>query len=506
MAAIRGALTARRVKAFVLIVSFQAFFLTVLSKSEARDLADVLQQGLTLNFPNYRLDTGDFAQRITPGFAGAIAQAVTQQFPLASVAPAFTYRYNPALSVFERTTGVPGPLFSERAITLGRGQFNFGVGYSFIDFDDLNGRNLDNLTESALFFDPSPKEAALAPISLQRRSQDFIAPVILSQIRSRIALQAHVIVPAFRYGITEKWDVSLAIPIVNTYLRFREESVPAVVAAPSEHAGVLYARNPDGTLRLEQVDGGDGVPEKAVISLVSNKQRPQISTLTYVKTSNRIRVLSNARGSATGVGDISLRSKYQFWTTENGGAAVGLALHLPSGEKRDFHGTGNTHLSTFLYLSHVIRERFEPHLNLGMDFNAGDVDRNSFLYAVGVSAQIWNRLGLVIDFIGRSEFAGALSLKDQSGRDLFPTNPRGLVLDRAFNTCASDNPCRVRSANESVLVFPERIKRNDLVDFSFGVRYALGTSGSVFFGGIIPLNDDGFRSDFIPSGGIEYTF
>jgi len=22
----------------------------------------------------------------------------------------------------------------------------------------------------------------------------------------------------------------------------------------------------------------------------------------------------------------------------------------------------------------------------------------------------------------------------------------------------------------------------------------------------VPLNDDGFRSDFIPSGGIEYTF
>jgi hypothetical protein len=58
----------------------------------------------------------------------------------------------------------------------------------------------------------------------------------------------------------------------------------------------------------------------------------------------------------------------------------------------------------------------------------------------------------------------------------------------------------------SSFIFPEPIKRNDTIDFSFGLRYVLGSSGSIFFGGIIPLNDDSFRADFIPSGGLEYTF
>lgn len=39
------------------------------------------------------------------------------------------------------------------------------------------------------------------------------------------------------------------------------------------------------------------------------------------------------------------------------------------------------------------------------------------------------------------------------------------------------------------------------------LNFSVGDSSEpVFFGGIVPLNDDGFRADFIPSGGVEYTF
>lgn len=53
---------------------------------------------------------------------------------------------------------------------------------------------------------------------------------------------------------------------------------------------------------------------------------------------------------------------------------------------------------------------------------------------------------------------------------------------------------------------PVEIKRNDIANFSFGLRCALGASSSAFFGAVVPLNNDGFRPDFIPSGGIEYKF
>lgn len=179
---------------------------------------------------------------------------------------------------------------------------------------------------------------------------------------------------------------------------------------------------------------------------------------------------------------------------------MGLTLQLPIGEKRDFHGTGETHLSPFVYLSQVFGERFEPHLNLGVDFNTNDVDRSSFLYAVGLGVLVFPQLGVVVDILGRSEFSRFLSPRDQQQ----PSLP-GNMLDRTWNTCTTDAPCRA-VANAPAFVLAERIKRNDIIDFTFGVRYLIGSKGSVFFGGVVPLNSDGFRADFVPSGGIEYTF
>src|SRR5262249_48172115 len=178
-----------------------------------------------------------------------------------------------------------------------------------------------------------------------------------------------------------------------------------------------------------------------------------------------------------------------------------------SGEKRDFHGAGETHLSTFLYLSQVMRGRIEPHLNVGIDFNADDVDRSSFLYAAGATLLIDKRLGLVLDFLGCSEF-GRFPVR-------FPQATRnGNLLNRAPDMCTAAQPCMLEPSQEDpaqpravpVPFFPEKISRNNIANFSFGLRYALGESGSVFFGGILPLNDDGFRADVIPSGGVEYTF
>jgi hypothetical protein len=75
----------------------------------ARELTGVLRKGLSVRTLTF---TPQAAAAIAPAISGAVAQAVTQQFPLTSVSPAFTYRYNPAPSAFDRTTGVLGPLFT----------------------------------------------------------------------------------------------------------------------------------------------------------------------------------------------------------------------------------------------------------------------------------------------------------------------------------------------------------------------------------------------------------
>ena len=478
-------------------------FVCAVSKSEARNLTDVLEQGFTLTFPTFNLNTGNLARSISPAFGAAVSQAVTQQFPLASVSPAYTFRYNPALSVFERTTGVPGPVFSERALTLGDGRLNFGVGYSYVDFDSLNGTDLDDVANVALVPDPSVREAArfFVPIpGSSRVDQRGIAPFVLSQIRTRIDLQAHVIVPTVRYGITDRWDISLNIPIINTSLKIREESVPVVVAAPSENAGYFYGTAVDGSL----VDPG---LERGLRRITPPNFPPVgVEELSYVRARNETRRLSRATGSSTGIGDITLRNKYQFWQHEDGGAAFGLNLQFPSGDEDDFHGTGDTYVAAFVYLSQIFQERFEPHLNLGLDFNANDVDRSSFRYAVGASILIWRQLGLIIDFIGASEFSRLVPPGSQDSlSELSDGKFQGFTLSGSSKSCKV-SPCRVVVSNETLLAFPENFERNDVIDFSFAIRYALTDSGSIFFAGVVPLNNDGFRSDFIPTGGVEYTF
>jgi hypothetical protein len=58
----------------------------------------------------------------------------------------FTFALDPALGTFVRTTESLGPLFAERAPTLGRGKLNVNVSFTFFEYDEFNGEDLDNLS------------------------------------------------------------------------------------------------------------------------------------------------------------------------------------------------------------------------------------------------------------------------------------------------------------------------------------------------------------------------
>jgi len=215
----------------------QSLELYLTPASQAGNLTDVLEQGFTIVSDQESLlgtfslssdgslQDGDLAgagAAIAPAFSQAIGQAVTQQVPFASVAPAFSYRFNSSLNLFERASNVLGPLFSERAPTLGKGQFNFSLAYSFINFNSLNGTDLDDMRSSGLLFESFPQEAQLG----QLPTGEIVlgTPLSLSQLRTKIDLQAHIIAPTFRYGVLDNLDVSISIPIVNTFLRVKNES------------------------------------------------------------------------------------------------------------------------------------------------------------------------------------------------------------------------------------------------------------------------------------------
>lgn len=445
---------------------------SIATRSEARNLTDALVKGYVATAPFYltgSLNNQPFcpcalAQNLASALSTATSQAITQDVPVASVAPAFSYHYNPTLSIFERSAGMFGPLFAERGLTLGKGKFNFNIGYAYVGFDHINETSLDNLRTGP-------------GVLLTQQVPGVTGPANAVQLHTNLNVQTQVVVPTFRYGVTDRLDFSLVVPILNTFLRIRNTNV----------------------LVANQVTPGLGDLNDP-INLQNN-----IGKLRYVATTPTALVLPGMKSqsvgsaeSATGVGDIILRSKYNFWGAEDGAAAFGLSLILPSGDKDNLQGTGDTHVVPSFILSKVIWDRFEPHLNLGVDLNASDVDLSSFLYTVGATVQVVQQLALMIDVIGRSEFNGLSVNQNQ-------LNSGGLLLSKSVSQCTQQAPCSGQGTK--VAVFPKNFaQRNDIVNFAFGLRYGIGTSGTVYFGGVLPMNSDGFRSDFIPSGGVEYTF
>src|SRR5262249_11539267 len=91
-------------------------------------LTDFLQNGITLAPPAVGLNhSAHFIDAESPQFIAlqAFSTALASQlnsFPLASSGGGFTYRLDPELGVLVRTTDSFGPIFAERAETIGKGR------------------------------------------------------------------------------------------------------------------------------------------------------------------------------------------------------------------------------------------------------------------------------------------------------------------------------------------------------------------------------------------------
>src|SRR4030095_2254158 len=88
------------------------------------------------------LDDPSIAKLELAPIGSALANTVALTYPVASASSSVTYAYNPALDTYERQTGVAGPIFGERAETIGSGQMHVGASYSYRSVATLNGYNI----------------------------------------------------------------------------------------------------------------------------------------------------------------------------------------------------------------------------------------------------------------------------------------------------------------------------------------------------------------------------
>ena len=247
--------------------------------------------------------------------------------PIISPASGFTYKYDSATGAFVRTTTSLGPVYTERAETIGRGKASFGVSYQRFRFQNLDGIDLHKIPAVFTHVPGTGPNGAVEPYEAD----------VISTVNS-IDLKLDQTLIYGTVGITDRVDVSVSVPIVDVRM------------GASSNATII------------RVSGQNFVPAPGVTPVSNPHEFNAAGALNAVYTSN---------GSASGIGDVTFRVKGNLFTNENLGVALAVDVRTPTGNAREFLGSGSTGIRPFLIISG--RRRFSPHVNLGFGWNSQSI-------------------------------------------------------------------------------------------------------------------------------------
>jgi hypothetical protein len=227
-----------------------------------------------------------------------------------------------------RTATSAGPLYAERAQTLGKGHFLFGAGVSGFSFTSIRNAPL-----SGLVFDFTHQDDDDGSLGTPAFENDIF------QVRTNLNVSLYAVTGVLTYGLLDMVDIGVAVPLVHTSIDGRSDAqiIPAVPETPHNL----------------------GTPANP--SLTDN---------------------TSTSGSATGVGDIAARVKVRVSQNERTGVGLLGEVRFPTGKEEDLLGLGELSVRGMGIVS-ARYGGFGPHLNLGFLYRGSDFQNNSFLATVG---------------------------------------------------------------------------------------------------------------------------
>jgi hypothetical protein len=368
-------------------------------------------------------------------------QAIVSQlstYPVGSSSGGFTYTFDPGLGTYSRNSSTFGPSFLERALTIGKGRFNFGANYQHASFSSFEGKDLEGGTiRFYLTHQPTVTPPAFFEGDLVETALD-------------LKLKTDTFAFLANYGLTDRLDVGLAVPILHVSMDAR---INATV------------------LRLATLETG-----------------PTSTIHTFPGGGNSSPFTDS--GSATGIGDILVRGKYHFLSGAGGGLAAAIDLRLPTGDADNLLGTGTTQGKVFL-IGSTATSRFSPHFNFGYTWSGES--SNEFLavtdelnYSGGTEIGVSNRLTVNVDFIGRQLVdSGRLVDTTKTFRWMTAAGVQG-------------------STNVNEFAFEEGSV--NLVTSAIGFKWNPGGNLLISANVLFPLTDAGIKSNPVPVFGFDYAF
>src|SRR2546426_1048149 len=319
----------------------------------------VLQPGIA--GPPHQAHFSPLANELNNPVVGIVDSFNTQMatqfstFPLGSSTGGLTYVFDESVGTFRRGSASFGPLFAERALTIGRRKLSVGFNYQRTSYDTFEGRNLDDGSikfylrhNDCCTFRLLP-QAPFQEFSGQRGDGSRLTPPFEGDlIEAALSLKAttHTTAVFADYGVTDRWDVGLAVPFVKVNL---EASVTARI------------------LRL--VTDPSIVPNAP---FTDEQRRATLNVHTFELDNPNATLTLQHSGHASGLGDIVVRTKYRFLRMAGGGLAAAIDLRLPTGDENELLGAGGTE-AKFLLIASSERGRLGQHVNIGYTAAHGDV-------------------------------------------------------------------------------------------------------------------------------------
>lgn len=286
-------------------------------------------QGLTLAnnpaFPHYAHFVGSAQQTLNQGVGTAIATQLAV-LPIISPSSGFTFAYDSASGVFVRSTTSFGPIYTERADTIGRGKVSFGLSYQRFRFGSLDGINIHNIPAVFSHVPGTGPNGADEP---------YEADVIRTSNNLNLNMDQTMLYGTV--GITNRLDISVAIPLVS--VRFGVTSDATIV----------------------QVSGPTFVPAPGAPSVPNPHQF----------TNGGLNNTYSSTGTAFGLGDVTVRIKENVFQAGGLSIAAAVDVRTASGNARDFLGSGAVGVRPFVAIS--AGKRLSPHVNLGYQWNGSSI-------------------------------------------------------------------------------------------------------------------------------------
>jgi hypothetical protein len=279
--------------------------------------------------------------------------------PISASSGGETFRFEGGTPV--RTSISSGPIYGERAQTLGSGRLYLSLSRTGLSYETLRGVPLDQMP---LVFTHANVDFPGCDTIAGGDCTSYGIPVVENEVidfNLNLGVSVDVTAFALTYGITDRIDLGVVLPVVKTSLR-----------GSSEATIVPFASG--------------GTPPHF---FAGTEEDPVLTASRFVE------------GSSSGIGDVSARMKVYL----RAGTPVSLGVlaegRFPTGSEEDLRGSGAVALRGLGIISARLGD-FSPHANIGYQYRGREQDPDVFLVTAGFDQLLASWATLAADLI--SEF------------------------------------------------------------------------------------------------------